>query len=228
MGLTKKISQEYTGDELLSVLEREAKESNIYKPLPHTTIDTKKSIFLAENLGIFPPQIQYKIIEGLIESSSPLKENEELFHMKEQLKKIIEDLPENYSISARLKLDSLLTEFPNVKSLWDACYKKKGQKDFRGALDDARLALEELIKKLLKNNKSLENQKNDLGRILNSLNVPKEISQAIIQSLKSYSDIQNNHVKHGIPEELTDLEVNFILNETYALSLYLVQKLNNN
>ena len=92
-------------------------------------------------------------------------------------------------------------------------------------MDNARLALELLLKELLCNKKSLEKQHEDLGRKLKVLNVPVEIRNRLSSSLKDYTAIQNNHSKHNTCESLTELEVNFVLNDTHMLTKYLIQKL---
>lgn len=84
--------------------------------------------------------------------------------------------------------------------------------DPRNAMDDLRLSLELLLKKVLKNDKSLENQCNDLGRFQNERGMSKEMRNMFIQLLNYYTKYQNNHVKHNNTVNTIDLE--FILHIT--------------
>lgn len=67
----------------------------------------------------------------------------------------------------------------------------------RNMLDDIRLALELLLKAILKNEKSLENQLNDLGSFLKANGVSTELRNKAIDDVKYFARFQNNNVKHN-------------------------------
>lgn len=87
---------------------------------------------------------------------------------------------------------------------------KKG--DLRHGLDDMRLALELLLKHLLSNEKSLENQNSDLGAYLKKVGISKEISNTFIQIKGLYERFQNNNVKHD--DNINPKEVEYIFQQT--------------
>lgn len=90
----------------------------------------------------------------------------------------------------------------------------------RNLVDNLRLALELLLKHILNNNKSLENQKNELGSYLKNKNVTGEIRSMYWTLIKYYSDYQNNHAKHS--DDVNDTEVEFILYLTGTFMRFLL------
>lgn len=86
------------------------------------------------------------------------------------------------------------------------------RKDLRHGLDDMRLALELLLKHLLSNEKSLENQNSDLGVYLKKAGISKEISNTFFQIKGLYERFQNNNVKHD--DNINLKEVEYIYQQT--------------
>ncbi len=86
------------------------------------------------------------------------------------------------------------------------------KKDLRHGLDDMRLALELLLKNLLSNEKSLENQNSDLGVYLKKAGISKEISNIFFQIKGLYERFQNNNVKHD--DNINLKEVEYIYQQT--------------
>ncbi len=93
----------------------------------------------------------------------------------------------------------------------------------RNVLDDMRLSLETLIKELLNNNKSLENQTSDLGKLLKDKNVSNEIRNLFQTLLDYYSKYQNNYVKHN--DAIKSNEMELIINQTNIMIQFLVKNL---
>lgn len=86
-----------------------------------------------------------------------------------------------------------------------------------------RLSLETLIKELLNNNKSLENQTSDLGKLLKDKNVSNEIRNLFQTLLDYYSKYQNNYVKHN--DAIKSNEMELIINQTNIMIQFLVKNL---
>lgn len=78
----------------------------------------------------------------------------------------------------------------------------KDEKEYRGVLDDLRFSLEQLMKKILKNKKSLENQhhrekdKSLLYKWLNDKGLHEEVINLYVGLFNSYTKYQNEAVKH--------------------------------
>jgi len=91
----------------------------------------------------------------------------------------------------------------------------------RNILDDLRLSLELLLKAVLKNGKSLENQIDSLGRHLKNKGCSKELINMFLKLVEYYSKYQNSYVKHddGVIEE----EIEFIFEITSSFMKHIVR-----
>lgn len=89
----------------------------------------------------------------------------------------------------------------------------------RHVIDNLRLALEMLLKDILGNNKSIENQKAELGKFLKDNKTAPEISNLLWQVLDYYSKYQNNYVKHD--NNIQPGEMEFILYLTGTIIRFL-------
>ena len=109
----------------------------------------------------------------------------------------------------------------------------KSYESFRGALqefgtigkerdvvDKLRLSLELLIRDILQNKKSLENQEKEIGNYLKTKNISVEISNMFWRILDYYNKYQNNKAKHenNTPSD----EVEFILYLTGTFMRFLL------
>ena len=116
-----------------------------------------------------------------------------------------------------------LSQYPKSYELFKNALLKTNKKgEEREIVDCLRLSLELLIKDILQNKKSLENQKNELGNYFKSKNVSVELSNLFWTILDYYSKYQNNNAKHenGVPSD----EVEFILYLTGVLMRFLLTK----
>lgn len=108
-----------------------------------------------------------------------------------------------------------LFDFPKIKDKFelglslanDAC-------SVRDGLDNMRLCLELLVKELLKNEKSLENQKNGICNLLSGKGYSSYIISMFIHLLDSYTKYQNNNVKHDDGSKITQIDKRFIIKQT--------------
>lgn len=90
-----------------------------------------------------------------------------------------------------------LSKYPKANEAYTSALEKLREKKYeRNVLDDMRLALEILVKDIMKNDKSLENQISDLGTKLKEAGISKEISNSFIKLIDYYTKYQNDHVKH--------------------------------
>ncbi len=85
----------------------------------------------------------------------------------------------------------------------------QGVKHYSQCLNELRKALEEHLRLVLENDKSLENQKRDLGRWLKEKLVNVEVRQMFEPLLAYYQRYQNERVKHG--SDWAPLEVDFVI-----------------
>jgi hypothetical protein len=119
-------------------------------------------------------------------------------------------------------LDWLL-QYPKSYEAFKSALLKYGKKEEeRDVVDNLRLSLELLIRDILNNKKSLENQKNEIGIFLKSKNVSAEISNLFWTTLDYYAKYQNNKAKHE--NTVPSNEVEFILYLTGTLMRFLLTK----
>lgn len=79
------------------------------------------------------------------------------------------------------------------------------QQDYRHAMDDLRLSLELLLKEILSNDKSLENQEKDLNAYLGRGGISKEIIVGITGEMKALGRYFNEHEKHKDDIKIDDI-----------------------
>lgn len=90
----------------------------------------------------------------------------------------------------------------------------------RNVLDDMRLSLELLVKQILSNDKSLENQLDELGRFLKESGSSTEMRNLIRTVIDGLCRYQNNNVKHN--DKVNPKELEYVIEQTSAIINYLV------
>ena len=86
---------------------------------------------------------------------------------------------------------------------------EKKENNYRNIIDELRLSLEFFFKQIFNNEKSLENQKNNLGRYMNQKNISAEISNMYIKLIDLYTDYNNHTAKHE--DKVEYVEINFMI-----------------
>ncbi|MDF0552505.1 hypothetical protein [Kamptonema sp. UHCC 0994] len=128
-----------------------------------------------------------------------------------------------------------LEDHPKISEYFERALKKYelaatddySEQNYRDIQDNLRIVIEQLLKEILKNDKSLENQKEELGRFLRNKKVSTEIRNMLIKLLFiDYTLYQNNNVKHRDNAEkqlFTNPEVEFIIYLTGTIMRFLTQ-----
>lgn len=111
---------------------------------------------------------------------------------------------------------------PAAQEVYKSGITKYAEKKYeRNVLDDMRLSLELLVKQILGNGKSLENQIPELGARLSGYH--KELKNLVVKTVDYLCKYQNQYVKHNDavnPEEIdyiieqTSATINFLINAT--------------
>ena len=83
------------------------------------------------------------------------------------------------------------------------------------------MAFELLIKDLLGNNKSLENQISEIGSVLKTSGASVELRNMVQLVIKYYIDFQNNHVKHN--DAVNGNEIEYIIELTSVVMKFLIK-----
>lgn len=187
-----------------------------------------KRTALRENLRVFPAVIQYEIVRSLCDHPQILERNPTgAKKLKLQLVTRYGHLapsPMTSEVSEELVEDTRhwLEMFPPVQELYgQALQKYRGGVFERNVLDDLRLALELLLREILANNKSLENQSSSLGAYLKERRGSAEFRNMFMALVRYYANYQNEHVKHN--DTVIEDEVEFIIEITSSFMKHLVR-----
>jgi tetratricopeptide (TPR) repeat protein len=113
-------------------------------------------------------------------------------------------------------LDWLSDYQESYKSFESALKKYQEQKYERNLIDDLRLSLELLFKRILKSEKALEKQKESLRKFLEDRGVPKEIRNMFEVLVSYYVNYQNENVKHNDKVRKSEVEFMIYLTGTFA------------
>jgi hypothetical protein len=118
-----------------------------------------------------------------------------------------------------------IQKYPDVYENFKNALEKYNQRIYqRNLIDNLRLAFELLVKHVLGNNKSLENQaKAELGRYLKDKGISGEVRNLYVTLVKYYTDYQNKHVKHNDNINETEIELILYLTGTFMRFLLITE-----
>ncbi len=182
-----------------------------------------KRTALKENLKVFAAPEQFRIIKELCELPA-LCDQEKVKELKLRLFSRYGNLATEKLSETELiqKTKHWLSNHPDaLKQYESALAKYEGGIFERNTLDDMRLAFELLVKDLLGNGKSLENQIAEIGAKLKSTGASVELRNMVQQVIKYYTDFQNNHVKHN--DAVNDKEIEYIIELTSVVMKFLIK-----
>jgi hypothetical protein len=122
-----------------------------------------------------------------------------------------------------------LNKYPDAGKMYQSSMDKLNEGTFqrkRNLIDDLRLSIELLLRDILKNDKSLENQVTELGIYLKSMDVSVEIRNMFLKLIEYYCKYQNEYVKHD--DSIKENEIDFIINVSSSFIRLLLQVNNRN
>lgn len=207
--------------QIISICNRFGAEYNVN--IPHTRIYqgfnktfSNKRTALKENLLRFSENGAFKVIEHIC-NLNQYKENKEFKEVKIKLytnfpKYVNKDKNENLNIEI-IENKELLLEYPIAKKVYDEAFSlyKIGIYE-RNIVDDLRLTLELIIKQLLDNEKSLENNVSEICSYLKNKGCSQEFINMFKHLLDYYTKYNNNNVKHN--DNINVREIEFIFGLT--------------
>lgn len=176
-----------------------------------------KRTALRENFKCFSDNALYIIIRDLC-ALEKFKNNDAVQELKSILFRDYRHLAPVEDIEPELVEETshwLMSNYPEAGKFYHEAFEKylsKDEKLYRNALDDARFALEVLLKQVLDNGKSLENQLQEIGKFVNQKRASKEFTNMFQKLIEYYSKYQNKRVKHD--EGIIESELAFILELT--------------
>lgn len=174
-----------------------------------------------QNLSMFSVSQVIQFLTDIVESGTGI--------MPEELSDLLQETIEKFPNEANLqdtktieKIKEKFSEYEGVPEAWSKAQRNLAMKHFRESVDNGRLAMELFFKAIFQNNKSLENQKPNIGSFLSEQ--PKEFRELIMSQISSYERLQNQQFKHNLPDNLREDEIRYILNTTYLIMDYMERK----
>ena len=219
-----------------------------YEPLPNGHLDFKQDLE-SELFNFYNPIDKliflygtHKALNDRLEehiSSCPSKGNPEkcaihsfgikaLFFVEQEIGTLNPDFDFTFlrpNLNSNLLKDNLihLKDYPEAAKVYQSALNKLNEdKNERNLLDDLRLSLEILLKKILSNDKSLEKQLNEIGNFLKARDASLEVRNMFTTLLDYYSKYQNKYVKHN--DLIKRDEIDLIVNLTGAFVNFLIIK----
>ena len=218
-----------SGSEIVAATTAYAVEYGISIPHQEYPFEAgNKRTALRENLRAFPPAVQFEIIRALCDHRQIVAGNPEgARKLKLQLltryghlapEPVLSEVSQEVVDDTRHWLES----FPEVQQLYtQALEKYRGGVFERNVLDDLRLALELLLRGVLGNDKSLDNQIPLLGGYLKNRGGSTEFRNMFMTLVRYYSNYQNEHVKHN--DAVIEDEIEFVIEITSSFMKHLVR-----
>ncbi len=219
----------YTGPKIGTLMTGYAAQFNVqipYHRYPFGTVNKRTALY--ENLRSFQPEHQYQIIKELCENEAFAG------HDSAKVKKLKLQLVTRYShlaaeASEQEINESLIEEtrhwldgHQQALQLFNAALEKFENRIFvRNLLDDLRLSLERLLRDVLGNSKSLENQVSHVGSYIEDRGGSKELANMFVKLLDYYTKYQNNYVKHD--DAVIEEEIEFIFEITSSFMKHLIR-----
>lgn len=218
-----------TGSQIVKYCNSYAIDFNVQIPITSSDFGKfgskvpNKRTALYKNLQAFSDVQQFTIIKEVCDL--------EFFNNNDSVQKLKVLLYTRYGNLAEEKLASTelivktkhwLSNYSEALELYNSALAKyEGGIFERNTLDDMRLSFELLVKGILKNGKSLENQIAELGQMLKEHGASVELRNMITQIIRYYTDFQNNHVKHN--DKVNEDEIEYIIELTSVIMKYLIK-----
>lgn len=182
-----------------------------------------KRTALKENLKAFEAAEQFRIIKELCELSM-FADNSAVADLKIKLYSRYGNLATEKISETELiqKTKHWLGNYPTALKQYESALSKfEGGIFERNTLDDLRLSFELLVKDLLGNNKSLENQIPGICAILDKSGTSDELKNMVHKIIDYYTKFQNNHVKHN--DAVNNNEIEYVIELTSVIMKFLIK-----
>lgn len=185
-----------------------------------------KKTALRENLKFISAEHQFKIIKELCELNQ-FKDNKNVKDLKIKLISRYGHLAsagEGEKINETLieETKHWLSDYPESLKLYQEALTKFESKIYqRNLLDDLRLSLEKLLREILGNNKSLENQLSEIGAFIKDRKGSKELNNMFVKLIDYYSKYHNTYIKHE--DSVIENEIEFIFEITCSFMKFIIR-----
>ncbi len=189
----------------------------------HVTKGKNKRTVLLENIKKFDGKQQFEMILALCqleEFGGKVKTLEIQSVLIERYSEFAPDPSALLDVSIITETKQLLDDYPQAKKYFESALIKYQTQIFeRNLVDDLRFSFEQLLKKVLSNDKPLEKQQGDISKFLNEKGIPDSLISMYNKLREYYCKYQNRHAKHN--DRINEQELEFII-ELTAIMMKLI------
>lgn len=185
-----------------------------------------KRVALRENIYKFSGEQQFEFLLWLCN----LNKFEQNDSVKEVKVRLLKNYGSTYGFNKVIDPEVVaetyhwLKDYPNAFEKYNEGLTKFEANLFeRNALDDMRLSLELVVKSLLGNEKSLENQMAEIGARLKERDISSEVRNMFVKVLEYYTKYQNAYIKHD--DRVNKDEMEYIIEITSLMMKFLIKTL---
>ncbi len=216
-----------TSTEIINYSTDYAVQFNVDVPYINYPFDgvPNKRTALKENIKAFSPEAQFVIIRDLCELPK-FKNNIDVKNLKIKLISVYGALAQgnenaiNESLIEETK--HWLLEYPEVLKIYNEALEKWANNIHqRNLLDDIRLSVELLLKGILGNQKSMENQQKELGDFISEKGASKELNNMFLKLVDYFGKYNNTYVKHS--DNVNDNEIEIIVEIASSFMKFLIK-----
>jgi len=193
-------------------------------PFPKS-IPNKRTAFRDNLLRFSQPQ-RYIIISDLCDLPM-FSENEDVVNLKVKLVaqygylKTISKFSDAEFIQ---KTKHWLVNYPDSLKVYEVALSQFENKIYeRNTLDNMRLSFELLLKNMLNNGKTLENQIAEVGKLLKDNGTSAELRNMTTTLVTYYTQYQNSYIKHN--DKVNKNEIEYIIELTSLMMKFLIKEL---
>ena len=191
-----------------------------YPFLPRTI---NKRTALKQNLSVFSAEEQFQIIKELCDLEE-FKKNVSVRELKVKMFNRYGNMSAEKISETELvqKTRHFLSDYPAALVQYENALAKYENGIYeRNTLDDIRLSFELLVKDLLNNNKSLENQLVGICEILDKAGTSIELKNMVTKIIDYYTKFQNHHVKHD--DSVNANEIEYVIELSSVVMKFLIK-----
>ena len=214
-----------TGYQIINYFRKKSYELNVDIPYSETPLPKElpnKRTALYKNLEKFSPKQQYAIIKELCENEQ-FVDNFSVRDLKIKLITRYSQLAESHEPKfeiTKVEEKHWLSDYSKAHKHYQLALEKYRNSIYeRNLLDDLRLSIEFLLKSILGNNKSLENQISEIGKYQKEKGSSPEVRNMLTKLIDYYTKYQNNYVKHDDEVKLDEIELIMELSESFMKHL---------
>lgn len=222
--LSEIIAERFSAQALFKYFSDYCLQVNSDKSLSSIKEGENKSDYCQSLLSLFPEEELIGLLIYLVKQDQGLKQEEVIQRSLFRLVYYYGYSQTSEEQAYLSQLDRLLTPYPGSLLLWKRSISKKQSFQYQDSLKEAGACLESLLVSLfsLDVDIPLENQEETFYAWFAEKGVTDKVASLLWQTIVNHDKLQYEFTNIPFSTRLTELEVDFVLNQTYAIIKYLI------